>query len=495
MKYLPDGQSMKAADKDTIENLNIPSLELMERAAERVVRVIQDERIDLSEILVICGSGNNGGDGFAIARMFKDAGCQVTAFMAGNPTHCSSECQYQKMLYESKGGTVVYDYPDGTYSMIVDAIFGVGLSREVEGTYRDVIERMNAAVGTKVAVDIPSGIDSGNGCVLGVAFKADITVTFQAEKLGLFLYPGKEYAGRVFVEDIGISLRTMDENENVACALDDREYTALLPKRPADSNKGSFGKLLVIAGSEGMSGAAFFNAAAAYRVGAGLVKIYTEESNRIILQTLLPEAIIDTYKEFEKEKVKALLEWADAVCIGSGIGMHTTSKKILKTVLKNVKVPCLVDADGLNLIAKHLEYTEYFFEGTFVLTPHMKEMSRLSGLEIAEIKRNRNHVLSSLTQEWNVTCVLKDSRTMIAGQSERTVVNTSGCQALAKGGSGDVLSGVIAGLMAQGLSVYDAAVLGTYLHGRSGEIAAKEQNMYSVLARDLLNALAKIKLA
>lgn len=495
MKYLPDGQSMKAADKDTIENLNIPSLDLMERAAERVVRVIRDERIDLSEILVICGSGNNGGDGFAIARMFKDAGCHVTVFMAGNPAHCSSECQYQKMLYESKGGTVVYEYPDGTYSVIVDAIFGVGLSREVEGTYRDVIERMNTSVGTKVAVDIPSGIDSGNGCVLGVAFKADITVTFQAQKLGLFLYPGKEYAGRVFIEDIGISLRTMDENENVACALDDREYAALLPKRPADSNKGSFGKLLVIAGSEGMSGAAFLNAAAAYRVGAGLVKIYTEESNRIILQTLLPEAIIDTYIDFEKEKVKALLEWADAVCIGSGIGMHTTSKKILKTVLKNVKVPCLVDADGLNLIAKHLEYTECFSEGIFVLTPHMKEMSMLSGLEIAEIKRNRNHVLSSLSQEWNVTCVLKDSRTMIASQGERTVVNTSGCQALAKGGSGDVLSGVIAGLMAQGLSVYDAAVLGVYLHGRSGEIAAKEQNMYSVLARDLLNALAKIKLA
>ena len=264
----------------------------------------------------------------------------------------------------------------------------------------------------------------------------------------------------------------------------------MLPDRPEDSNKGTYGRLLVIAGSKGMSGAAFLNAMAAYRMGAGLVQIYTEESNRIILQALLPEAIITTYTEFDKEEVKRLLSHADAVCIGSGLSRSKTAKKILKTVLSNVEVACVIDADGLNLLAEHLKYTEYLTEGSFILTPHMKEMSRLTGLSVPEIRANRQQVLESLTEEWNVTCVLKDSRTLIGEAGKRTCVNTSGCQALAKGGSGDVLCGVIAGLLAQGISTFEAATLGTYIHGLSGETAARKKNSYSILARDLLESLA-----
>ena len=339
-------------------------------------------------------------------------------------------------------------------------------------------------------MDIPSGINAGNGCVLGIAFRADYTVTFQVEKIGLIFYPGKEYAGKVTVTDIGISLRTMEKNKNIAYLPDREEYIRMLPDRPEDSNKGTYGRLLVIAGSKGMSGAAFLNAMAAYRMGAGLVQIYTEESNRIILQALLPEAIITTYTEFDKEEVKRLLSHADAVCIGSGLSRSKTAKKILKTVLSNVEVACVIDADGLNLLAEHLKYTEYLTEGSFILTPHMKEMSRLTGLSVPEIRANRQQVLESLTEEWNVTCVLKDSRTLIGEAGKRTCVNTSGCQSLAKGGSGDVLCGVIAGLLAQGISTFEAATLGTYIHGLSGETAAREKNSYSILARDLLESLA-----
>jgi len=410
--------------------------------------------------------------------------------MAGNPAHLNAECRYQWKLFESIGGSIRDHYPDGTYSLIIDAIFGVGLSREVTGHYREVIEWMNEASGTKVAVDIPSGINAGNGCVLGIAFRADYTVTFQVEKIGLIFYPGKEYAGKVTVTDIGISLRTMEKNKNIAYLPDREEYIRMLPDRPEDSNKGTYGRLLVIAGSKGMSGAAFLNAMAAYRMGAGLVQIYTEESNRIILQALLPEAIITTYTEFDKEEVKRLLSHADAVCIGSGLSRSKTAKKILKTVLSNVEVACVIDADGLNLLAEHLKYTEYLTEGRFILTPHMKEMSRLTGLSVPEIRANRQQVLESLTEEWNVTCVLKDSRTLIGEAGKRTCVNTSGCQALAKGGSGDVLCGVIAGLLAQGISTFEAATLGTYIHGLSGETAAREKNSYSILARDLLESLA-----
>lgn len=487
MRFLPDGDSMKAADKDTIENLGIPSLELMERAARSCIDSMKKEKLDFTDVLIVCGSGNNGGDGFAIARLLKEEGCAVTVFMAGNPAHLSAECRYQWKLFESIGGSIRDHYPDGTYSLIIDAIFGVGLSREVTGHYREVIEWMNEASGTKVAVDIPSGISAGNGCVLGIAFRADYTVTFQVEKIGLIFYPGKEYAGKVTVTDIGISLRTMEKNKNIAYLP---EYIRMLPDRPEDSNKGTYGRLLVIAGSKGMSGAAFLNAMAAYRMGAGLVQIYTEESNRIILQALLPEAIITTYTEFDKEEVKRLLSHADAVCIGSGLSRSKTAKKILKTVLSNVEVACVIDADGLNLLAEHLKYTEYLTEGRFILTPHMKEMSRLTGLSVPEIRANRQQVLESLTEEWNVTCVLKDSRTLIGEAGKRTCVNTSGCQALAKGGSGDVLCGVIAGLLAQGISTFEAATLGTYIHGLSGETAAREKNRYSILARDLLENLA-----
>lgn len=490
MRFLPDGDSMKAADKDTIENLGIPSLELMERAARSCIDSMKKEKLDFTDVLIVCGSGNNGGDGFAIARLLKEEGCAVTVFMAGNPAHLSAECRYQWKLFESIGGSIRDHYPDGTYSLIIDAIFGVGLSREVTGHYREVIEWMNEASGTKVAVDIPSGINAGNGCVLGIAFRADYTVTFQVEKIGLIFYPGKEYAGKVTVTDIGISLRTMEKNKNIAYLPDREEYIRMLPDRPEDSNKGTYGRLLVIAGSKGMSGAAFLNAMAAYRMGAGLVQIYTEESNRIILQALLPEAIITTYTEFDKEEVKRLLSHADAVCIGSGLSRSKTAKKILKTVLSNVEVACVIDADGLNLLAEHLKYTEYLTEGNFILTPHMKEMSRLTGLSVPEIRANRQQVLESLTEEWNVTCVLKDSRTLIGEAGKRTCVNTSGCQSLAKGGSGDVLCGVIAGLLAQGISTFEAATLGTYIHGLSGETAAREKNSYSILARDLLENLA-----
>ena len=490
MRFLPDGDSMKAADKDTIENLGIPSLELMERAARSCIDSMKKEKLDFTDVLIVCGSGNNGGDGFAVARLLKEEGCAVTVFMAGNPAHLSAECRYQWKLFESIGGSIRDHYPDGTYSLIIDAIFGVGLSREVTGHYREVIEWMNEASGTKVAVDIPSGINAGNGCVLGIAFRADYTVTFQVEKIGLIFYPGKEYAGKVTVTDIGISLRTMEKNKNIAYLPDREEYIRMLPDRPEDSNKGTYGRLLVIAGSKGMSGAAFLNAMAAYRMGAGLVQIYTEESNRIILQALLPEAIITTYTEFDKEEVKRLLSHADAVCIGSGLSRSKTAKKILKTVLSNVEVACVIDADGLNLLAEHLKYTEYLTEGRFILTPHMKEMSRLTGLSVPEIRANRQQVLESLTKEWNVTCVLKDSRTLIREAGKRTCVNTSGCQALAKGGSGDVLCGVIAGLLAQGISTFEAATLGTYIHGLSGETAARKKNSYSILARDLLESLA-----
>lgn len=492
MRYLVDGSQMKRADQYTIHTLGVPSLVLMERAAMSCVEVMTDRYLDLSRTCVVCGSGNNGGDGLAIARILTQRGYPVTACFIGNQEHCTEETKEQMRLLKEAGGKVVYEYEEAEYSVVIDAIFGVGLSRTIEGKYRTIIEQMNGSPGIKVAVDIPSGISSANGAVLGIAFRADITVTFQLEKLGLQLYPGREYAGEIYAADIGICTEVLKDDISAAYTYDRNEYSRLLPVRKADSHKGTYGKLLIIAGSKGMSGAAYLNAKAAYRTGAGLVQIYTPEENRVILQTLLPEAIITIYEGFDEEKLCSLLAWADTVCIGSGLGTSRLSEQILQTTIQHVKVPCVIDADGLNLLSSDPEVLKKNTDSEIVLTPHMKEMERLSGKKVSEIREKRMDVLGEFTKRYPVVVALKDARTIVASNTSHTYVNLSGNCAMAKAGSGDVLAGIIAGLMAQKVTGYDAAVLGVYLHGCCGDYARKKMGSYSVMAEDLIENLSKV---
>ena len=253
MKLLVNAAQMKAADQYTIQELGIASLELMECAANACVQTMQSENLDLSSVCVVCGSGNNGGDGFAIARILKNMGCSVDTYLVGNPEHCTPETREQIRRLKECGGKITEDIPqDNSYSIVIDAVFGVGLSRKIEGTYRQVIERMNQMQGTKFAVDIPSGLSASTGCVLGCAFHADDTVTFEAKKIGLELAQGRVYAGRVTVAEIGISHEPLLQDADVIHSFDREEYRRMLPERPEDSNKGSYGRLLVIAGSKGM---------------------------------------------------------------------------------------------------------------------------------------------------------------------------------------------------------------------------------------------------
>lgn len=492
MRYLPNGKQMKEADRYTIEQLHVPSLKLMERAAAACVETIYEKNWDLSRICIVCGSGNNGGDGFAAARLLAQDGCRVTVVMAGNPSHLTEESAYQRKLLEETDVKFGDDFEEAEYSIIVDAVFGVGLSREVSGKYADIIRRMNQMSGRKLAVDIPSGISADTGAVLGEAFRADCTVTFQAEKLGLLLYPGKEYAGEMITADIGISEKPMEGDIEVPYTLEPSEYRSLLPERKADSHKGSYGKVLMIAGSRGMSGAAYLNGLAAYRIGAGLVRLYTPEDNRMILQQQLPEAVITCYDTYREEEVLSLLDWADVVCIGSGIGTGETAERILFSVLRNCRVPCVIDADGLNLLSGCQRMPEGLDALPAVVTPHMKEFARLTGNKVADIQKDRVKALKDFVSESGFTCVLKDARTLILSKGGRLCVNLSGCSAMAKAGSGDVLAGIIAGLLAQGLSRNDAAVLGTYLHGCGGEAAAKEMGSRSILAREIADSLGLV---
>ena len=492
MQLWVNAAQMKAADQYTIQKLGVPSLELMEHAAQACVQVLEDEKVDLSHVCVVCGSGNNGGDGFAIARILQNNRYSVETFCVGNPDHYTEETQEQMHRLQECGGKIIYGMPqEDSYSVVIDAVFGVGLSRKVEGRYRQVIEQMNRMRGTKFAVDIPSGLSATTGCILGCAFKADYTVTFQLKKIGLELSQGRTMAGRVIVPDIGISTDSICEDQEIVRTAGKDIYRKMLPDRPEDSNKGTYGRLLVIAGSKGMAGAAYLNAHAAYMTGAGLVRIYTSSDNREILQTLLPEAIITTYEEYNKEELLSLLTWADSVCIGSGLGMSRLSEKILKTVIEYVKVPCLIDADGLNLLAENNNYLNQMAERRFVITPHMKEMSRLTGTPVEELKADRIQILKDFISRYRITCVLKDSRTLIASEEKGIRMNLTGNSAMAKAGSGDVLAGVISGWMVQGKEAEDAAELGTYIHGLSGDLAKFEKGVYSVMARDLIEYISK----
>lgn len=234
-----------------------------------------------------------------------------------------------------------------------------------------------------------------------------------------------------------------------------------------------------------MSGAAYLNALGAYRTGAGLVRIYTAEENRAILQGQLPEAVITAYGLYDERELLKLLEWADVICIGSGMGTTEKAWKIVRTTAENAEVPCVIDADALNLLSEHRKYIKQLLSKQVILTPHIKEFSRLTGKAVEEIKADRTGALREFTESTGVTCILKDAVTLIRTGAGRVFVNSSGCAAMAKAGSGDVLAGIVTGLLAQGLSCHEAAVLGAYLHGRAGEYAAEAKGIYSILARDI----------
>ena len=496
MKKAVSCSLMKKLDQNTIQKMGIPSLVLMERAAvktaEEIEKKLKKGETD-EKILCVCGSGNNGGDGIAVARILFLHGYHSEIFLAGNPSHMTEETKQQYRIAQNYQVPVVNNPEWQEYTTIVDALFGVGLARPVKGRYADLIRDMNLTSGWKVSVDIPSGINGDTGEVMGTAFSADMTVTFAFRKTGLCLYPGKKFAGKTVTADIGI----YEAPELMApCYILEDSDIKKLPKRNPEGNKGTFGKVLAVAGSIGMCGAAYFCAAAALAAGAGMVKILTEKDNRIPLQVLLPEAIIDCSEE-PKDWEKAL-DWCDVLIIGPGLGKSGRSRKILSWFLEHTwrKKPMILDADGLNLLADNPELKKFLGKQT-VLTPHMGEMSRLTGKTVTELQKDRISASRELAEETGAVCVLKDACTVTASPDGAVWLNLSGNPGMAAAGSGDVLAGVLAGMFCaereNNLSQPDkTAALGVYIHGRAGDLAAKTKGEYGMKAGDLLPAVSEV---
>ena len=489
VRYVLTGEEMQYADKYTIEQMKVPSCVLMERAALKVVEILEKEKIDCSDTLIVCGSGNHGGDGLVIARLLHLKGVRVEVCYMGNRETASEENKRQYMIAENYGISIRNTLVKKEYSVIIDALLGIGLKREVSGKYREIIEQLNEMKGTKVAVDIPTGVCDTTGEIKGCAFSADLTICFAFEKVGMLLGEGRRYIGRTYVADIGISPDALPSGQKLyTYDRDDKDVP--MPQRNLNGNKGTFGKVLIIAGSKGMAGAAYLNAKAAYLAGAGLVQIYTHENNRVILQQLLPEAILSTYETFDKNRLKELFDWGDVLLVGSGLGKSDLSEKIFTYAMQYAKVPCVIDGDGLNILSEDLSLLEH--KKQVILTPHLKEMSRLLQCTIKEIQENRVEAIKDFVREYPVVCAMKDARTFVANDEEDIYINTTGNQSMAKAGAGDVLAGIAVGFLAQKMTCRGACETAVYVHGLCGDYVQKEKGSYSVLANDLLDAIGHV---
>lgn len=513
MEYLVDREQMQAIDQHTIHSIGIPSFVLMERAALAVVSVIKKRMHKRDKILVVCGSGNNGGDGIAIGRILQEMRCFVTILFVGNYENASNETKCQLEIAKKMQVKILNNTEFGEYNIIIDAIFGIGLDREIKGPYKVLIDDINRSKKRIFSVDIPSGIHSGTGKVMGCAIKAHETITFGWNKIGMVLYPGSEYAGKITVKNIGFPDRALEIIGKNFFSYNKKDL-GKLPKREAYSNKGSFGKVLIVAGSYNMSGACYFSAQAAYASGAGMVKIVTTQENRTILQQQLPEALLFTYENGkitkEEKIIEEIINWATVIVIGPGLGSSEDAKKMLHYVIEKAKVPVIIDADGINLLNEvfrkvlttrknrelvfNKEDNKLNFPRNFILTPHLKEMSRLWQKPVEIIIDDLLATIKEavgISENATFTLALKDARTIVTNGKE-IYINQSGNNGMATAGAGDVLTGIIAAFIAQGMENFQATCLGVYVHGLAGQYGVRKKGYYGLMARDIIEGLYEI---
>jgi hydroxyethylthiazole kinase-like uncharacterized protein yjeF len=498
------GEEMRLIDEATINKVGIPGIILMENA---VFAVVNEIRKDIkptvnTRVTVFCGQGNNGGDGFGIARHLSNMALNVTVVFIGNYNNLRNDAKINYEMLQNLRIPIKTINPDSAIDdeiayliqrsdIVVDAIFGTGLSKKIEGLFKDLIDLINFYGKYIISVDIPSGIDSKTGAILGNAVKADKTVTLALPKSGLYLYPGTDYVGELIIADIGIPRRIIEEADLKMNVLTDEEVKSLIPIRFTRSNKGTYGRVQVIAGSKGMTGAAALTCLGAYKVGTGVVSLGVPASINNILEGKLTEVITIPLPDDEGRlcresfyTIKPYLEKAMVIAIGPGLGQNSEIVELMDLIIKNSKVPVLIDADGINAIARNIEMLKNV-KVPLVLTPHPGEMGRLIGKTTEEILEKPVEIVRDFCHEWNVILVLKDAKTIIGHPNGEIYINTTGNSGMSVAGSGDVLTGIISGLIAQNMDPYKAAVLGVFLHGKAGDLAAKELGYHGMLAGDI----------
>lgn len=529
-------RQMAAIDRRTIDD-GVPALELMERAGQaltgHVLEFLAEHAGDghgheggcghgecghhheappdgdgaqaAGVVLIVCGKGNNGGDGLVVARLLHEQGVPAVVLLLAGPKTLAAESRRNLERLPAEVEVVapppdawaqVYEELAGEAAVTVDAVLGTGVRPPLAPELAALFRAMNDAAVPTLAVDIPSGVNGDDGAASPVAVAADVTVTIGLPKLGLLLPPGRDYAGTIEVADIGFAPAVSEALAGPWHWLDRGEYLMLLPPRPTSVHKGQCGALCVVAGSRDYGGAAHLTGLGALRSGAGMVAVAAPAGIETALRVALPEALVRPLSETaagtiapQADVVVAhLLAKADALAVGPGLGDHAQTDAWIRELVRGSDLPLVLDADGLNALARG--GVEPSFAGRqVVLTPHPAEFARLARLTTAEVVARRLELAASAADRWGAVVVLKGSPAMIGVPGEGVYLNASGDDALARGGAGDILTGLIGGLLAQGLTARDAALLGCYVHGLAGAAAAREMSSRGVLVREIAAAI------
>jgi hydroxyethylthiazole kinase-like uncharacterized protein yjeF len=507
MRILTAAQ-MRDADRYTIEEIGIPSLVLMENAGRQVVAAIEAAYEPLLEgcVAVLCGRGNNGGDGFVVARTLLQRGIETLVIVIGTVADVRGDARINLDILGRLGVTVVEVADEQAWelhfseiskcSLIVDAIFGTGLRSPLSGMLETVVADVNASDIPVVAVDIPSGLSADSAHLIGDCIDAAMTVTLAAPKLPLVLPPAEAYAGDVVIADIGIPHEVLDGVEGPHIELmTPEQMRGMAGPRAADSHKGDFGRVTIVAGSRGKTGAAHLAAMAALRSGAGLVTVATPESCVPIIATLAPEMMTEPLAEGEPgtigahaiERVLSLEH--DVLACGPGLGRNAAVGEFVRSLLARATVPLVLDADALTVLAEDPALLAGSEEREIIITPHPGEMARLVGRTVEEVQNDRIGTATAFATLHHVYVVLKGHRTVIATPEGRVYVNPTGNPGMATGGTGDVLTGMIAAWLAQLLDAEAACRLSVFLHGVAGDMAEASEGQVAMIASDVIALL------
>ncbi|GMV23119.1 MAG: bifunctional NAD(P)H-hydrate repair enzyme Nnr [Acidimicrobiia bacterium] len=507
MRILTAAQ-MREADRRTIEDIGIPSIVLMENAGRQVVTAIDGsfEQADTLTYAVLCGKGHNGGDGFVVARTLMERGVAVTVYLVGKAGDVRGDARTNLGVLERLGADIV-EIADATAwelhapavlgaDVIVDAIFGTGLSGPVHGLVASIVEDVNASDVPVVAVDVPTGIDAGSSDVPGPAVEATVTVTFAAPKIAHVLPPAEHHAGSLVIADIGIPEAVVQDLDGAWFDLltSERLRAAITP-RAADSQKGDYGRVLIVAGSQGKTGAAYLAAMACLRSGAGLVTVATPKSCVPILASLGVEYMTLGLEETDEgtlasSAVEDVLAFdADVIVVGPGLGRHASTQECVRNLVERAGVPMVLDADALVAFSEHADALMGREDTPLVLTPHPGEMGRLLGLTVDQVQASRLDITRDFASTHQVHLILKGHRTLLGTPEGRVSLNVTGNPGMATGGTGDVLAGMVGAWCAQTLDPTTACQLAIYLHGRAGDLAADAEGEIALTAGDLLDHL------
>lgn len=482
---------MRRIDSCAINEIGIPGIVLMENASREVLSFLLERFED--DFCIVCSKGNNGGDGFALARQLFVMGKRVEVFLVGGDQGMSSDCRINYMAAKGTGIEVKEIGSESDIdelcsaldrcSVAVDAIFGTGLTRAVEGIYSSVIDAVNAHPIYVAAIDVPSGLDSDTGRAAGNCIRADATVTFELFKKGFLYYKAREYTGDVATVMIGIPEKALLMHHEGEYIFDEEMARNRLKKRSPHSHKGDFGRVLVISGTEGYAGAAYICATSAVRCGSGLVTLACQQKIRNVLAQRLTEAMTAAFED-EDVLMKHIVN-SDAIAIGPGLGNSEQTRELLRKVLQNASCPVVIDADGLNVLEGRTELLASR-RCEVIVTPHPGEMARISGYDTAYVEENRSQAAAEFAAKHGVTVLLKGYSTVIT-DGDKIFYNSTGSSAMASGGMGDCLTGIVASLAGQGYDPLEAACLGAYIHGYAGDVLSEQ--LYCVNASRVIEEI------